>query len=855
MKKGNKYKKSIIIISLLISIALLNTKTFAVEKENELTEKQKAIVEIANSFLYRGEALQYGNENLFRKQTASGSMMYGNIRFSRNLYPEEATVQDKKYTVCSGLTYSTYEDALGIKLPELTYDLIKEAEENRNNKEYVPIYEETSEKSDLQEFVNNLQVGDLIVTRNRENNGHTMIYIGNNKIIHSSGGIYNFETGKDSKEDNGTVRIDDIYATLLKPGNNRYIKFYTEQYGFYYTKYAILRPLASEEGKSAELTQYAKNKLKYKGLVIENISSIPTKQSVKQGDTIKYTIKITNNGNTTYNNLPVNVQIPQYTTYKQNSADNNAKFDNNSIAWNIKEVKPNQTIFLNYEVQVQTGENLINKTIESKAIVGGIQTNIITNIINNTLNENESNALLKTAYKYYLQSQKGNVQYISGFNNFENENLAPENADSNNIIKFNTSGLVNGIYKNTFGIDLNLRSTSEIIDNIFEEATYKNEKVFVLKDNNGTNSARNMAVPELLGGTLVRVNSDEKRASSLATNYLQIGDVIVSRYDNNGQETGEMYLYLGENTLMSMSTTKGVVFLNATTNLDKLLSYKKVIVLRPAFNMNNQKITKEAEERVNNFKEEEKEQIDSVLKGYKLKDMSFANRINMIINRFTLNDNLEYDLNADYEKIPEETKKLNEAGFIYSIYYNSFGIKLPKTIDELLDEKEMKVENLSATTINLNNLRRGDIIVYEYINEKGEKAQVANIYIGISQMLRFSKENGLEIFQYSTEKTALNELGESIKKFAVIRPMQKYDLVDYIENWEEYDNGNKQQDANNATNNTDLEENQKNVIDNTVSDKILPKAGKTGLTIGLIILSIFIINYILYKKIKINMKN
>ena len=122
-------------------------------------------------------------------------------------------------------------------------------------------------------------------------------------------------------------------------------------------------------------------------------------------------------------------------------------------------------------------------------------------------------------------------------------------------------------------------------------------------------------------------------------------------------------------------------------------------------------------------------------------------------------------------------------------------------------------------------------------------------------MLRFSKENGLEIFQYSTEKTALNELGESIKKFAVIRPMQKYDLVDYIENWEEYDNGNKQQDANNATNNTDLEENQKNVIDNTVSDKILPKAGKTGLTIGLIILSIFIINYILYKKIKINMKN
>jgi len=102
--------------------------TFYTEDEQNLQtqeiEKQiKAVMETVYRYESQGTQLQY---DTYRKNLSSS--------------PEDATSQHPVYTVCSGLVYQSYYQALGIMLPDDTTKLLDYAKDNKANKDVVLAY-------------------------------------------------------------------------------------------------------------------------------------------------------------------------------------------------------------------------------------------------------------------------------------------------------------------------------------------------------------------------------------------------------------------------------------------------------------------------------------------------------------------------------------------------------------------------------------------------------------------------------------------------------------------------------------------------------------------------------------------
>ena len=537
-----------------------------------LTTKQVAILETAKAFLAKGEALQYDSIYLCTGKNAAGTTLNRNTRRNMHLSPEEATMQDNRYTVCSGFTYSVYEEALGIQIPVYTIDLMEEVFNNKDNKTYVPILEKTSDNPDLQEFRDALQIGDVIVYRagaeedadiapdatNAElygTSGHAMLYIGNGQIMHSSGTHYDSTTREDKKEDNGTIRIDNVYKMLLTPDSSEYLLRKDAEGEYIRSYYAILRPLETEAGKNAEITNSAKTRMKYNGLVTELKSSTITKQSVNLGETITYKVMVTNNGETTYTNLPVEIQIPEYTTYKENSVSHNGILNQNKIKWEIKTLFPNQTVELSFCIKVNNVADNMRKEIIAQASIECIKSNIIKNQIGANLTKEEQKAIIATVNQYYIKGQQGFVEGTSGSIPMENITLPPEEAGEGKKIKFNVGNFMTAIYREAFGVNLAMTSTTTVADSIFQTAgTLGVTPVYNLISAETGNNIRKMLVSDLYGGRKVFTDDLTPRAKIIEEYYLQVGDIILVRSDSEETETGTFYMYIGENQLVTINT-------------------------------------------------------------------------------------------------------------------------------------------------------------------------------------------------------------------------------------------------------------------------------------------------------------
>ena len=81
-----------------------------------LEERQKAIVETAYSYYWKGKQIQYDNSSLTRVNVKDFGY---DVRFYRGTYdisPEEATSQETLYFVCSSFVYNVYKEAINYSL-------------------------------------------------------------------------------------------------------------------------------------------------------------------------------------------------------------------------------------------------------------------------------------------------------------------------------------------------------------------------------------------------------------------------------------------------------------------------------------------------------------------------------------------------------------------------------------------------------------------------------------------------------------------------------------------------------------------------------------------------------------------
>ncbi len=259
------------------------------------TEKQKAMVITAEAFLLRGMRIQYADTRMFPN---------GTFRWLRRLPAETYTTQETGYTQCAGFGIEVATQAIGYKTNELwAKDIIKN--EGMCPFSYTPTYQETDEeKAQIEkEFFNTLLPGDIISIIRKNGLGHVMLYIGCGDIIHSTGGVYNYEKGIETYEP--TVRFMRAIDLFRK-------ETYPTSYVFSeLTNLSILR-ITDKEG--IEITEQTQNRMNnMRGIVAEKTASHTKADTVNIGDEITYTVSVFN-ANKDEKTLEVKFETQENTT-------------------------------------------------------------------------------------------------------------------------------------------------------------------------------------------------------------------------------------------------------------------------------------------------------------------------------------------------------------------------------------------------------------------------------------------------------------------------------------------------------------------------------------------------------------
>lgn len=116
------------------------------------------------------------------------------------------------------------------------------------------------------------------------------------------------------------------------------------------------------------------------GLKFEKYSDPITDTEVKENDTITYTIKLTNNGTVSATDVEVKDTIPSGTSLEEILDD--GVLEDNTITWNVKEVKPNEEVLVRFRVKVsELDKDEYDKDIINIALVDGTETNEVKHYI------------------------------------------------------------------------------------------------------------------------------------------------------------------------------------------------------------------------------------------------------------------------------------------------------------------------------------------------------------------------------------------------------------------------------------------------------------------------------------------
>ena len=658
---NNKNKIIILLVAIVMvvfsffMISSDSNPTLSVDGSINLTEYQEAIVETAYQYYYRGEALQYdGSQIDYENDNSTKKLRNGIASYSYNAQgfysPEEATIQDVHYLVCSHFASIVYAETFDNVHPKTSdvspkflfrnkkgtigYDtsflegLIHtagvndyECKENNNGvnecEKNLGIYykvrdfskfndeEKTSFKKTI---INKLKVGDLIIHTN-DNGGHVMIYIGNGKILHSTGrdgyenatilnnygmatANYHYEAKADLIETkNGTPEYSGQEEGTVKESYlNTYLDHYLNLEGSAFI--GIMRPLNeivrsqtdSNYGKNFkyQLSDNAKKRKNHKRITVvkrtsvqrngssDNRAQLGKYDSVNLGDIINYEIEVRNKSSENQT-IVVEEKIPEYTTFYATQKDWCKYYPNTNIVSCEMLFTPGtqKTFFI--RVKVNQDLSLLGKYVVSEGgTTNGIPNKVIKTKINRTLTEEEIATLVSKA-KSYSNSES----FFS--HNYINDVYSSILPDLNIINAFGESN----IFEALFSIE-NHTVTNETIDaNIRNSMLLKvgdEVKLFTLLDRNsiveknkGYERYYDMYVDGLFGGFYTKSVSETghlvNRSTTFTKTTLMPGDVLYI-YDSNaeldmirkecgyilGERNAYLYLGNGEFTTVSYNT-------------------------------------------------------------------------------------------------------------------------------------------------------------------------------------------------------------------------------------------------------------------------------------------------------------
>ena len=513
-----------------------------------MTDLQKAVVLTAESFVIRAERGQYDDTRL----TASKNLAYYRWSVDQR-QPEDYTSQHTGYSNCAAFVYDLYKAALDINIQyyttaNLTAGSPKVLARTPIAAGFASLSDEQLEVM-KQEFLDNLQPGDLIVYRYEGNkNGHAMCYVGNNMMIHCTGSNYNYEEQVEKYEEAGCFRYESIDSFWDKE-NRRYL--------FNKNSYVIIRPL---DGFTGEIPQRTLDKMDaMRGVMAEKTSSVFWTQTVSPGQEVTFTFTLQNLTGWD-KTLTVTDTVPENTTYLSGAQ----KQDGNTLSWTVA-VPARETVEVSYIVQVADDA----RKVVSSSFVESVPVNCPSIWVGKTLTAQEQEELVLAAKNADVSSASG-IELAAAiyWDSLGREILRSVDANS----------LLEGVYR-YFSVNVEKGA-----------ATYDADWPPQWRSLDKSSKYANLVAPGLYGGRNVLEGTDEIPCSTLdfmriartrlvAEEQLITGDIIIT--NDNADIQASAWLYL-DGQLLDLQTGE---MIPAEPMLSQLICHMHFVVIRPSLGM------------------------------------------------------------------------------------------------------------------------------------------------------------------------------------------------------------------------------------------------------------------------------
>ena len=518
--------------------------------ELELNQYQQAVIATAESYLLRGDKLQYADTRL-------GGDADAEFRWKTGIKaPEDATDDDWSFTNCAAFTYDVYYHSLGIDMEYSGYKLNTTANYARYSKElgiskyslFCKTSEEYTEEEKAKikdEIFNILQPADILVVRRAGGNGHAMLYLGNGNIIHSTGSVYNVGEAKENYE--ASIRRMRFNSYFFTEGTSGYI--FGSDIGKQVISFTIVRPLDKWKTGIPETTQ---NRLEnMSGIMAQKLCSHNNAKTVNPGEEITYTFEVYNTNDYEVT-LDITDKVPEYTTYisgAENVTDNN-------LSWKLT-IPSNTRKSVSYKVMVNT-ETWVNTTIKSEeSYVGGVPVRCNEITVKRTLNGEEQSKILTAIQKVKNEKELSAFELV------------------NKIYKTATG--TNDIFKDN---DFNVILTDSLDGVFYAFGPVLSSGARKHSLNEGGMYKEMMLVPTLYGGRNFFATQWTARTRLPREHNLVIGDILVRKTLENEQ----VMIYAGNGQFYDLSDGVKPDSLTVKRRLETCLATGNCYaILRPSF--------------------------------------------------------------------------------------------------------------------------------------------------------------------------------------------------------------------------------------------------------------------------------
>ena len=469
--------------------AMLRRLTETHEQTLTRADLENAAVTAAWAYYFKGGMIQYDSQIISDVSKYFG----GSYRVTENVAPEYGTDDTTILAVCSDYCVKSWYNGTGIRvlgdpLDSVTTSIWENCESDgilalrwvREDYEYTerdakmgvkadsPLTVGTEKAKELfKDWQHNFRPGDIMTC-----GGHALLYVGNGYVIDCNGSKYNMETGRDTKEEQGSLTFLHKFEDLFVTGKDPQLKnmFQVAETGDL-QQICVVRPsnyLCKDDGDGdlgndkVQDSFYAlpvatSTRQQYPGLEINRTASMHPFNSVAAGNEITYNVKISNDSNQkdfltwthfdsakasyqgeAYKDLPVTETIPAGTELV--SAEG-AEVKDGVLRWTV-DLEPGASKTLSYTVKATAPRG--GRIVNGGGFVGKIPSNILeTDIGGKKLTEADQqklSAFAKTPLKDWVKTY--------------------------NIGDCTPSQFANKIYQDVLGIDLKLPAEKEIYNKL-----------------------------------------------------------------------------------------------------------------------------------------------------------------------------------------------------------------------------------------------------------------------------------------------------------------------------------------------------------------------------------------------------